>query len=49
MLTIRSYDWIHQKNVIISKELACFIKGYFMTVLKGKKACPFRLNSLSEN
>ena len=30
------------KSVIISKELACFTKGYFMTILKEKKACPFR-------
>ena len=29
-------------SVIISKELACFIKGNFMIILNGKKACPFR-------
>ena len=30
------------KSIIISKKLACFTKGYFMIVLRGKKACPFR-------
>ena len=35
--------WLElSKSIIISKELACFTKGYFMTVLRGKKACPFR-------
>ena len=28
------------KSIIISKELACFTKGYFMTVLRGKRLVP---------
>ena len=30
------------KSVIILKKSVCFTKGYFMTVLRGKMACPFR-------
>ena len=30
------------KSVIILKKSACLAKGYFMIVLRGKMACPFR-------
>ena len=34
------------KNVIVSKKLACFTNGHFITILREKLACPFRgLNS----
>ena len=28
------------RSIIISKELACFTKGYFMIVLRGKRLVP---------